>query len=99
MGIPGKPDGISGSDVESYFLEGKIQEIAAYCESDVINTYRVWLRHELFRGRLDQSKYEESELRLSDFLDSRKAGVNLPDSSGAQGNLDFPPIDETHGNE
>ena len=48
MGIPGKPDGICGSDVESYFLERKIQEIAAYCESDVINTYRVWLRHELF---------------------------------------------------
>jgi hypothetical protein len=34
------------------------------------------LRHELFRGRLDRSKYEESELRLSDFLDSRKVRVS-----------------------
>ena len=74
MGIPGKPDGFCGSDVESYFREGKIQEIAAYCERDVVNTYRVWLRHELFRGKVERSKYEASELHLSDFLDYRKAG-------------------------
>jgi hypothetical protein len=28
------------------------REIADYCESDVLNTYRVWLRYELFRGGL-----------------------------------------------
>jgi hypothetical protein len=27
-----------------------MQEIAAYCESDVVNTYRVWLRYELLRA-------------------------------------------------
>ena len=75
MGIPGKPDGFCGSDVESYFREGKIQEIAAYCESDVVNTYRLWLRHELFRGRLDQSKYEASELHLREFLEARKSRI------------------------
>jgi hypothetical protein len=26
--------------------------IAEYCEGDALNTYRVWLRHELFRGRM-----------------------------------------------
>jgi 3'-5' exonuclease len=51
MGLPGKPDGISGADVERYYREGRIREIAEYCESDVVNTYRLWLRHELFRGR------------------------------------------------
>src|SRR5665647_2580269 len=55
MGLPGKPDGIDGSQVKAYFNAGRIQEIADYCKSDVINTYRLWLRHELFRGRLDQS--------------------------------------------
>ena len=50
MGLPGKPKGIDGGEVERYFHEGKIKEIADYCESDVINTYRVWLRYELFRG-------------------------------------------------
>jgi len=87
MGIPGKPDGFCGSDVESYFREGKIQEIAAYCESDVVNTYRLWLRHELFRGRLDQSKYDECELRLGNFLDSRRGRLTSPASSGFSGGL------------
>jgi len=31
---------------------GTRRKIADYCKSDVINTYRLWLRHELFRGRL-----------------------------------------------
>src|SRR5499433_1085820 len=40
MGIPGKPDGIGGADVERYCREGRIAEVAAYCETDVVNTYR-----------------------------------------------------------
>ncbi|WP_392696110.1 ribonuclease H-like domain-containing protein [Bradyrhizobium sp. RDI18] len=65
MGLPGKPDGINGSQVEAYFNAGRIQEIADYCKSDVINTYRLWLRHELFRGRLDQAQFEFSEQELA----------------------------------
>jgi 3'-5' exonuclease len=41
MGMPGKPDGIDGDEVDKYFREGKIKEIAEYCESDVVNTCRV----------------------------------------------------------
>jgi 3'-5' exonuclease len=70
MGLPGKPDGIDGSQVETYFKAGRIQEIADYCKSDVINTYRLWLRHELFRGRLDQSQFEFSERDVSRFVGS-----------------------------
>jgi hypothetical protein len=36
MGLPGKPDGISGADVERYYREGRIREIAEYCESDLV---------------------------------------------------------------
>jgi 3'-5' exonuclease len=43
---------MSGGEVEKYYGEGRIREIADYCESDVVNTYRVWLRYELFRGHL-----------------------------------------------
>jgi 3'-5' exonuclease len=71
MGLPGKPDGISGADVERYFREGRIREIAEYCESDVVNTYRVWLRHELFRGRLSAAEFEASEGALVDFIKAR----------------------------
>lgn len=68
MGLPGKPDGIDGSQVETYFNAGRIQEIADYCKSDVINTYRLWLRHELFRGRLDQNQFEHSEENVANFV-------------------------------
>jgi hypothetical protein len=60
MGLPGKPSGISGGEVEKYYRDGHIREIAAYCESDVVNTYRVWLRYELFRGRLSNEKFQAS---------------------------------------
>jgi 3'-5' exonuclease len=53
MGMPGKPDGIDGAQVDKYLREGRIKEIAEYCESDVVNTYRVWLRYELFSGAAD----------------------------------------------
>ena len=72
MGMPGKPDGIDGSQVEQYFKEGRIKEIAEYCESDVVNTYRVWLRYELFRGKLSPSQYRLSEDRLREFIEARE---------------------------
>jgi predicted PolB exonuclease-like 3'-5' exonuclease len=71
MGMPGKPDGIDGAEVERYFLKGKIKEIAEYCESDVVNTYRVWLRYELFRGRLSETGFEASEQDLGEFVEAR----------------------------
>jgi 3'-5' exonuclease len=71
MGMPGKPENIDGSEVERFFLEGKIKEIAEYCETDIINTYRVWLRYELFRGQLSEKGYETSEKNLSKFIEAR----------------------------
>jgi 3'-5' exonuclease len=85
MGIPGKPDELCGGEVETYFRDGRISEIAVYCETDVVNTYRLWLRHELFRGGLDQPGYDESELRLRAFLDARRINVALPSSNEAVG--------------
>jgi predicted PolB exonuclease-like 3'-5' exonuclease len=41
MGLSGKPENMDGTEVERYFLEGRIKEIADYCETDVVNTYRV----------------------------------------------------------
>jgi predicted PolB exonuclease-like 3'-5' exonuclease len=71
MGLPGKPDGMSGAEVERYYREGRIREIAEYCETDIVNTYRLWLRYELFRGRLSPSGFQTSELQLLDFLRAR----------------------------
>jgi 3'-5' exonuclease len=68
MGLPGKPKGFDGGEVERYFHEGKIKEIADYCETDIVNTYQVWLRYELFRGRLNESEHQASERRLVEFI-------------------------------
>jgi hypothetical protein len=37
-------------------------------EFDVLNTYRVWLRHELFRGRLSDGEFQASETSLVEFV-------------------------------
>ena len=71
MGLPGKPDGISSAEVEKYYRDGYIREIAEYCESDVLNTYRVWLRYELFRGRLSDTEFQASETSLVEFIKVR----------------------------
>jgi predicted PolB exonuclease-like 3'-5' exonuclease len=70
MGLPGKPSGIHGGEVEKFYKEGKIREIADYCESDVVNTYRVWLRYELFRGRLTDAAFQASEANLNEYIRS-----------------------------
>jgi 3'-5' exonuclease len=71
MGLPGKSDSMDGAEVERYFLDGKIKEIADYCESDVVNTYRVWLRYELFRGKLSDVAFQASETDLGEFIRAR----------------------------
>jgi len=83
MGMPGKPDDINGSEVERYFLEGQIKKIAEYCETDVVNTYRVWLRYELFVGRLSETCLAASEEDLAEFLEARAAKKQHLPATGA----------------
>jgi predicted PolB exonuclease-like 3'-5' exonuclease len=71
MGLPGKPDGMTGAEVEKHYRDGHIRQIAEYCESDVLNTYRVWLRYELFRARLSDAEFKASEANLADFVKAR----------------------------
>ena len=71
MGLPGKPDGMSGGEVEKYYREGRLREIAEYCETDVVNTYSVWLRYELFRGRLSEVEFQASDGSLIDYIKAR----------------------------
>jgi 3'-5' exonuclease len=71
MGLPGKLDKIVGEDVDRYYRDGRIREIADYCESDVVNTYQLWLRHELFRGKLTEATFQASEMNLAEFIKAR----------------------------
>lgn len=69
--IAAKQNSATGGEVEKYYRDGRIKDIAEYCESDVVNTYRVWLRYELFRGKLTKQSYEASEENLNKFLEAR----------------------------
>ena len=73
LGLTGKPEGIDGSRVEEMVLTGQIEEVARYCESDVLNTYRVWLVYELFRGSITAKELDWSEMQIRDFVVARKA--------------------------
>ncbi len=57
LGFPGKL-GMSGARVWDKFREGSIGEIRNYCETDVLNTWLVYLRFEFMRGNLDQKDLE-----------------------------------------
>ena len=54
LGLPGKL-GMRGDQVWDKYLEGGIREIRDYCETDVLNTWLIFLRFELMRGNLDQA--------------------------------------------
>jgi predicted PolB exonuclease-like 3'-5' exonuclease len=61
LGLTGKPEGVDGSRVEAMVLDGKIEQVARYCESDVLDTYRVWLVYELFRDAITNKELNWSE--------------------------------------
>jgi predicted PolB exonuclease-like 3'-5' exonuclease len=62
LGLPGKM-GMSGAKVWESFQAGDLAGIRNYCETDVLNTYLVYLRFDLMRGRLTPRVYEQ-ELQL-----------------------------------
>lgn len=57
-GFPGKL-GMDGSKVWDAFQAGEIEAIRNYCETDVVNTYLVYLRFQLMRGQLNAQTYAE----------------------------------------
>ena len=62
MGLPGKL-GMDGSQVWGAYQNGEIAAIRNYCETDVVNTYLVYLRFQLMRGILSNEQYQhECEL-------------------------------------
>lgn len=67
LGLPGKL-GMHGSEVWGQYLAGNIIGIRDYCETDVLNTYLIYLRFELIRGHLAQSAWEAEITRVRSLL-------------------------------
>jgi len=51
---------VDGGKVSEMFDDGKIKEIRDYCETDVLNTYLVYLRYMLHRGDLTMENYNKA---------------------------------------
>lgn len=71
LGLPGKM-GMHGSKVWQCFQAGDLDAIRNYCETDVLNTYLVYLRFELMRGQLKASAYADLRARLRAMLEGAR---------------------------
>lgn len=68
LGFPGKM-GMSGAKVWDAFLAGDIKGIRDYCETDVLNTWLVYLRYQLMTGELMPEGYETELALVNSYLD------------------------------
>jgi predicted PolB exonuclease-like 3'-5' exonuclease len=73
LGFPGKL-GMDGSKVWEAYHAGQVADIRDYCETDVANTYLVFLRFQLMRGILTRDQYEREIVLVRDTL----AGIDAP---------------------
>ena len=73
LGYPGKM-GMSGKDVWGQYLKGDVDSIRNYCETDVLNTYLVYLSFQRMRGHLLDAQFDTELQRLRAYL----TDANLP---------------------
>ncbi len=59
LGLPGKQE-VAGKDVQAMYAEGALDRIAAYCMTDVVQTWLLFLRFRLLEGALSAAGYAES---------------------------------------
>jgi len=67
MGLPGKL-GMDGGAVWGAYLDGKIDDIRDYCETDVVNTYFVWLRFQKMRGLMTADEFDAEMNKVRESL-------------------------------
>ncbi len=73
LGLPGKV-GMHGSQVWDVYLQGGLSRIRGYCETDVLNTYLIFLRFQLLRGHLNPTEHANEVARVRRHLDDSALG-------------------------
>jgi predicted PolB exonuclease-like 3'-5' exonuclease len=71
-GLPGKL-GMDGSQVYAAWKRGEIEAIRGYCETDVANTYLLYLRFQLIRGIVNPDAYAKEVAVFRAFLAAQDA--------------------------
>lgn len=64
-GLPGKYD-VHGDQVMELYYAGEIEKIKEYCESDVLNTYWLFLKYELLKGNLIIEDYQRALVTMQE---------------------------------
>ncbi len=72
-GFPGKL-GMDGSEVHAAVQQGRLDQVRRYCETDVMNTYLLYLRFRLLRGELSAGEYAKE----TSFARERIAALDAP---------------------
>lgn len=67
VGAPGKV-GIDGSQVDALYRAGDVAAIRAYCETDVVNTYLIYLRWALLTGQTTPEGLAAAETDADGYL-------------------------------
>ena len=70
--LPGKM-GVDGSQVMEMYDAGRLQEIRNYCETDVINTYLLYLIYQHHNGSLSKENLAKCKNDLREFLTKKSA--------------------------
>jgi hypothetical protein len=67
LGLPGKL-GFEGGQVWDAWLGGDLAGIRRYCETDVLNTWLIYLRFALLRGQLSRAQHADELARVRSYL-------------------------------
>lgn len=67
--VPGKLE-TAGDNVRQMFEDGQIEAIRDYCETDVLTTMLIFLRHQLFTGALSEGAYARAVFGVRNYLES-----------------------------
>jgi 3'-5' exonuclease len=82
IGLPGKTS-VDGSMIQGLWDAGQLAAIHAYCRQDVIQTYGLFLRLELMRGRMTPDEYRAVWEASAPF---RAELSTAPEEAAADGN-------------
>jgi predicted PolB exonuclease-like 3'-5' exonuclease len=55
-------DGLDGGEIEKWFRQNRAAEIASYCEREVLSIFQIWLRRELYIGRMSRHDFDRCEV-------------------------------------
>ena len=75
VGLPGKYD-VHGDQVLQLYYSGEQAKIDEYCRSDVLNTYWLFLKYELLRGKITKDDYLNYIAVMGEFLQKECAGMS-----------------------